>query len=64
MDLSIEDFLEQIDNINQIDNELRSIENRMSLQRIAEALMNPNLTKEATKISGLDGLFALGSSRE
>jgi hypothetical protein len=39
MDWSIDDFLDHIDNINKIDNDLRSIEKRMPLQRIAEALL-------------------------
>lgn len=57
MDWSIDDFLTHIDTINQIDNDLRSIESGMSLQRVAEALM-----RMPDKTAGLGGLFGLGAS--
>lgn len=62
MDWSIDDFLKHIDNINEVDNDLRSIESRMSIQRIAEALINANLTTKFATGSELGGLFGLGST--
>jgi len=56
IDWSIEEFLLQIDDINSIDNELRTIENKMSLQSIAQALMQPGAS------SKLGGLFGLGQA--
>ncbi|MBX5175328.1 hypothetical protein HJB77_03330 [Rhizobium lentis] len=53
-DWSIDDFLKHIDAINGIDNGLRSIESRMSFQRVAKALM------ERPKGS-FGGLFGLGA---
>jgi hypothetical protein len=61
MDWSIDDFLKHIDNINQIDNDLRAIERRMSLQRIAEALVRVPGPAEPQP-SGLGGLFGLGAA--
>jgi hypothetical protein len=61
MDWSIDDFLKHIDSINQIDNDLRSIERRMSLQRIAEALMPVHGPSEPQQ-SGLGALFGLGAA--
>lgn len=51
MDWSIDDFLKHIDDINQIDNELRKLESRMPLQRIAEALIQAK--PEQNPFSGL-----------
>ncbi|MBY5338523.1 hypothetical protein HFO99_32260 [Rhizobium leguminosarum] len=53
-DWSIDEFLKHIDTINAIDDGLRSIESRMSLQRVARALM------EKPK-GALGGLFGLGA---
>ncbi|PWK65895.1 hypothetical protein [Aminobacter sp. AP02] len=64
MDWSIDDFLMQIDSINQIDNDLRSLEKRMSLQRIAEALMQVPDANDARgeRAAAVGGLFGLGSA--
>ncbi|MER9674496.1 hypothetical protein [Mesorhizobium sp. M0208] len=64
MDLSIEDFLAHIDDINQIDNDLRSLENKTSLQRVAEALMTATGAKDSVTdtASIFGGLFGLGSA--
>lgn len=64
MDWSIDDFLEHIDSISEVDNGLRSIESRMAIQRVAEALINPNLTAEAAsgELSVVGGLFGLGAT--
>lgn len=61
MDWSIDHFLMNIDNINRIDNELRSIESRMWIQRIAEALMRIPNTTTAPNDAQLGGLFGLAS---
>lgn len=61
MDWTVDEFLRQIDNINQIDNALRSIGSRMSIQRIAEALLRPTHLKSA---SPMGGLFGLGAAAE
>ncbi|MBZ9857473.1 hypothetical protein LB566_27175 [Mesorhizobium sp. CA13] len=59
MDWSIDDFLREIKIINQIDNDLRSIEKRMSIQRMAQALMDvPENKGTATPLGGLFGLGA------
>jgi predicted O-linked N-acetylglucosamine transferase (SPINDLY family) len=55
IDWSIDVFLKHIDTINEIDNGLRSLENRMSLQSITEALMRSPKTPIAVA-----GLFGLG----
>ncbi|UHS60600.1 hypothetical protein HRR99_03230 [Agrobacterium vaccinii] len=54
-DWSVDDFIDRIDEINLIDNNLRSIKSRMSLQRIAKALM------DSPPKGALGGLFGLGS---
>ncbi|WP_113132749.1 hypothetical protein [Rhizobiales bacterium] len=61
MDWTVDEFLRQIDNINEIDNALRSIGSRMSIQRIAEALLRPTHLKSA---SPMGGLFGLGAAAE
>lgn len=60
MDWSVDEFLQQIDNINDIDNGLRSIESRMSYQRIAEALLGQ--PDRIAPLSKLGGLFGLGGA--
>ncbi|MCF6127328.1 hypothetical protein EN904_16355 [Mesorhizobium sp. M7A.F.Ca.CA.001.07.2.1] len=64
-DWSTGTLLSHIDNINKIDNELRLIEGRMQLQRIAEALMREPDGKGSAPtgggLLGLGGLFGLGS---
>ncbi|MBX5012692.1 hypothetical protein HJB67_22405 [Rhizobium lentis] len=55
VDWSIDEFLRQIDDINTIDNALRSIKSKMSLERIARALARPDSSKK------LGGLFGLGA---
>jgi hypothetical protein len=64
MDWSIDDFLDHIDNINKIDNDLRSIEKRMPLQRIAEALLRGADAKssEPDMTPPIGGLFKLGAN--
>ncbi|ATU91450.1 hypothetical protein [Phyllobacterium zundukense] len=63
MDWSIDDFLDHIEKINKIDNELRSIEKRMPFQRIAEALLAGNDASSKSQMeSPLSGLFGLGAS--
>jgi hypothetical protein len=57
MDWSIEDFLNRIDDINAIDNELRAVDRQMSIQRIAEALMQAPKNEK-----GLGALFGLGAA--
>jgi hypothetical protein len=57
MDWSIDHFLTRIDDINQIDSELRMLESRMPLQRIAEALIRSTSAVEPK----LGGLFTLGA---
>lgn len=56
LDWSIDDFLREIDHINDTDNRLREIEKRMSLQRIAEALM-----KSGSSVEKFGGLLGLGN---
>lgn len=56
LDWSIDDFLREIDHINDTDNRLREIERRMSLQRIAEALM-----KSGPSVEKFGGLLGLGN---
>lgn len=53
---TIDEFLALIDEINMIDNNLRSIKSRMSLQKIAKALM------DSPPRGALGGLFALGEA--
>jgi hypothetical protein len=55
IDWSIDDFLNKIDDINEVDNNLRSIKDNMSLQRIARLLME----KPPQNIFG--GLLGLGA---
>lgn len=55
IDWSIDEFLRQIDEINSIDNQLRSIESRMALERVARALARPESSRK------LGGLFGLGA---
>ncbi|TAU53707.1 hypothetical protein ELI43_13320 [Rhizobium leguminosarum] len=55
MDWPIDEFLRQIDSINETDNGLRSIESKMSIQRIAQALIQSPPPK-----GSLGGLFGLG----
>jgi hypothetical protein len=63
MDWPIDDFLKHIGNINKLDNDLRSIEERMPFQRIAEALLGGNDAKSSKLEMGpLSGLFGLGAS--
>ncbi|RWQ66671.1 hypothetical protein [Mesorhizobium sp.] len=64
MDWSIDDFLKHIDNIEQVDNDLRSIEIRISIQRIAEALIGSRSAADLEKgtTSPLGGLFGLGAA--
>jgi hypothetical protein len=60
MDWPIETFLSQIDEVNDLDNELRGIEKRMSMQRIAAALMKASdQADDNMSLSGLGGLFGL-----
>ncbi|RWC15934.1 MAG: hypothetical protein EOS52_07215 [Mesorhizobium sp.] len=62
MDWSIDEFLKRIDEINQIDNDLRSIEHRMSIHRIAELLKSGNVTTDTIEKGtdlGLLSLFGL-----
>ena len=63
MDWSIDDFVGRIDAINTLDNALRSIESRMSFQRIADALLENQSSSEAApnQIGTLGGLFQLGA---
>ncbi|MFK0273329.1 hypothetical protein ACIQUG_06625 [Ensifer sp. NPDC090286] len=56
MDWTIDEFLQQIDNINEIDNSLRSVGTRMSIQRIAEALLKPSKLNPPSNMGGLFGL--------
>jgi hypothetical protein len=62
MDWSIDDFLKHIADINQVDNDLRSIDSRMSIQRIAEALMSGLGAPATGSTSPLGGLFGLGAA--
>lgn len=55
VDWSVDDFLGKIDDINATDNNLRSIKDNMSLQRIAKLLME----KPPQNVFG--GLFGLGA---
>jgi hypothetical protein len=55
LDWSVDDFITKIEGINTLDNELRSIEKKMSLQRIAEAL-TADIQQTPTK-GGLFGLL-------
>ncbi|PDT50467.1 hypothetical protein CO661_02290 [Sinorhizobium fredii] len=55
MDWPIDEFLRQIDAITETDNALRSLESRMSLQRVAHALLRGPGPKGA-----FGGLFGLG----
>lgn len=60
MDWPIETFLSQIGEVNELDNELRAIEKRMSMQRIAEALMKASSQpQDDISLSSLGGLFGL-----
>lgn len=54
-DWDVDYFLARIDEINEVDNKLRSIKSRMSLQKIAIALM-----KSPTPVN-FGGLFGVGS---
>lgn len=56
MDWTVDEFLRQIDNINEIDNAPRSVGTRMSIQRIAQAILNPRHLKPASPMGGLFGL--------
>ncbi|WP_143348273.1 hypothetical protein [Ensifer adhaerens] len=61
MDWTVDEFLRQIGTINEIDNALRSIGSRMSIQRIAEALMRP---PQSRPFSTMGGLFGLAPTKE
>ena len=60
MDWSVDEFLRQIDNINQTDNELRSIESRMAIQRVADALLRRQSPEYSSESMPLASLFGLG----
>jgi len=62
MDWSVAEFVNRIDDMNTLDNDLRAIEQRMSLQRIAYALANDPSPPTAIDRSVLGGLFGLGQS--
>jgi hypothetical protein len=55
MDWSVDEFLRQIDDMISIDNALRSIQSKKSLERIARALALPESGRK------LGGLFGLGA---
>lgn len=55
-DWTVEEFLARIDEINTVDNNLRSLKSRMSLQRIADALMR------SPPRGAFGGLFGLGAA--
>ncbi|UVC08657.1 hypothetical protein IHQ71_26605 [Rhizobium sp. TH2] len=61
MDWPVEEFLRQIEEINDIDNQLRSMESKMTYQRVAKALMNPSSAGKLPS-SLFGGLFGLGKS--
>ncbi|THK34668.1 hypothetical protein EHS39_28815 [Ensifer sp. MPMI2T] len=63
MDWPIDEFLRQIENINEIDNGLRSIGTRMSIQRIAQALLEGPAPNQASE-KAFGGLFGLGKLLE
>lgn len=59
MDWPIDEFLRQVLLINEIDNELRSIDSKMAMQRVAQALINGpgrNGTLASDQMGGLFGL--------
>lgn len=56
MDWSVDDFLRRIDHILETDKALREIEDRMSLQRIAQALLK-NENAPPAPLGGLSGLL-------
>ena len=56
LDWSVDKFLNEIDEINEVDKALREVEKRMSFQRIAEALMRTDKPAEGE----LGRLFTLG----
>jgi hypothetical protein len=59
MDWPIDEFIRQIDVINEIDNGLRSIGTRMSIQRIAQVLLKGPTPNRASE-NAFGGLFGLG----
>lgn len=58
MDWPIDEFLRQIDNISEIDERLRSIESKMSRQRLAEAIAQAH-TPEGDSEAQFGSLFGL-----
>jgi hypothetical protein len=57
LDWSIGEFMRQIDEANSVDNELRSMENKMSIQPVAKALIKRS-EEGQLPLGLLGGLFA------
>ncbi len=65
MDWSIDAFLKAIDHINTLDNDIRSIQSKLSMMRIAEALTQNETPREGSTwatSNSLGGLFGLGAT--
>lgn len=63
MDWSVDRFLTEIDGINHLDNEMRSIESQMTMQRIAEALTRNETPRKGSTLPGtFGGLFLAGKA--